>query len=382
MVDLFDPKVYQGVRRPLTEAETLPPACYSSPEFHRREVDAIFLKTWNLIGRLDYVKKPGDYFTFELVGIPAFVMRGQDGKVRAFINSCRHRGAKLLDGDGHCSTIRCPYHSWIYDNQGRLKSAVGMQGAANFDPATMPLMEIRLDTWAGFIFVNFSQDGGSLAEYLGDLGTYTQSYGLENMVTVKRKDFVVRSNWKLYIENSMENFHLPTVHERSIGNVQAVWTPVIGQNAQYLILQSKTEKSRATLDGDTAFDRIPNLSGAAAEGAQYILVYPCTVIGCDLDCMWFKQMVPEGPDQVRVIAAFCFTPDQVARPDFDKIVQSYHRRFETVIGEDNGIAERQYAGLNTPFSRAGRLSRFEPLVHVIDNWILDRVVGPPAGPGP
>ena len=126
MIDLFDPRTYAGVRRPLLEAETLPPECYTSPQFYAREVSEIFMKCWNLIGRVDYLEKPGDYFTVTLVGISIIIMLGDDGKIRAFVNSCRHRGAKLLDGQGNCNAIRCPYHSWLYSTTGALRGPNGM----------------------------------------------------------------------------------------------------------------------------------------------------------------------------------------------------------------------------------------------------------------
>lgn len=374
MTNLFDPATYTGVRRPLAQAETLPPQCYTSDAFFRREVESIFLRVWNLVGREDYVANPGDFFTIELVGIPVIVMRGRDRTIRAFVNSCRHRGAKLLDGNGNCRTIRCPYHSWIYDNEGGLVSAVGMRGVPDFSNADAGLAPVRLETWLGFIFICFDPGAPALADYLGDLHRYVHSYGLESMVTVKRKSFDLRTNWKFYIENSMENFHLPTVHEKTIGDVKAEWREVVGEPGNYLILHSKADRSRATLTGEPGFDRIPTLEGPAAEGAQYILIYPATVIGCDLDCMWFKQMIPDGPDRMRNIAAFCFPPSAVARADFDDVVQRYFRRFDLVIAEDNFIAERQMAGLNHALARSGRLSAREPLVHAIDNWVLDRVL--------
>ena len=97
-MDLFDPDTYARVRKPLLEAETLPPACYTSHEFYEREVSNIFLKCWNLIGRAEYLKNAGDYFTASLVGVSLIIIHGEDGHIRAFINSCRHRGAKLLEG--------------------------------------------------------------------------------------------------------------------------------------------------------------------------------------------------------------------------------------------------------------------------------------------
>ena len=375
MVDLFNPQTYAELRRPLLEASTLPPECYTSPEFYQREIETIFRRCWNLIGRVDYVSRPGDYFTRTLAGVSLIVIRGEDGKIRAFANSCRHRGAKLIEGEGNCKTIRCPYHSWVYSNSGALRSANGMQDTLDFDAHRYGLTEIKLDVWAGFVFVNLDENSISLREYLGNLDDYTKSYEFDTMVTARRRQFSVQTNWKSYIENSMEGFHLPTVHQKTIGGTKGTWKDTIGAPGNYLILQTLTAASRATLGGDAAFDRIATLSGPAAEGAQYILIYPCTVIGADLDCMWFKQMAPDGPDLVLYSAGFCFPKASFERADFEQVVANYHKRFDLVISEDNGIAELQYQGLSNPLARPGRLSSREPLVHAIGNWIIDHVVG-------
>ncbi len=366
---------YEAVRRPLAEAETLPPDCYTCEAFYRREVARIFMRKWNLIGRADYWPKPGDYAAMELVGVQYLVMRGRDGRLRAFANSCRHRGAKLLDGEGSCDRIVCPYHGWTYGLDGTLAFANGMEEARDFDPAAYGLAELRLETWAGFAFVNFDPDCAALADYLGDLGDHLASYGLEDMLTVKRAEFVIRTNWKSYVENSMESFHHPTVHRNSVNDPSIKKTVVVGTPGQYVLVQSDSGgRTRALLKDAPGFPPIPTLSGAAARGSQYLLVYPATMIGCDVDSMWFKQMVPEGPDRVRNIVAICFPRQAVARPDFEAIVGHYYRRFDTAIAEDNEIAERQFAGLSSPLARPGRFSHREPLVHVIDNWVLDQVL--------
>src|SRR6185369_17381626 len=100
-MDLFDPKTYEAVRRPLLEAETLPPACYTDEAFFKREVETIFMREWNFIGRADYIPNAGDYYTVDFVGVPLLIMRGADMQVRAFVNSCRHRGAKVASGKGN-----------------------------------------------------------------------------------------------------------------------------------------------------------------------------------------------------------------------------------------------------------------------------------------
>jgi phenylpropionate dioxygenase-like ring-hydroxylating dioxygenase large terminal subunit len=110
----------------------------------------IFLKCWNLIGRAEYLKNAGDYFTASLVGVSLIIIRGEDGSIRAFINSCRHRGAKLLEGTGNCKAIRCPYHSWLYSTAGDLRAANGMQETRNFDPSQFADLS-KVDEWSGFL---------------------------------------------------------------------------------------------------------------------------------------------------------------------------------------------------------------------------------------
>lgn len=378
-MDLFNPATYVAVRRPLREAETLPPECYLSEEFYKREVSNIFMKCWNCMGREDYIKNPGEYFTQSLVGISLIFVRGEDKKIRAFVNACRHRGTKLLEGKGQCSEIMCPYHAWTYNLDGTLHHFNAMQEAKNLNPEDNGLVEVKCDTWMGFIFVNFDPNSITLKEYIGRLGDHTESYRWEDMVTVGQREITIKTNWKSYVENSMEPIHLPLVHKKSIGHVfasgKAGWRFTHGPG-EFSIMHTITDKSRAVLPGDEGFDRLPNLRGTAAEGAQYIHVNPCMTIGGDLDCMWFKMMVPQGTDTVRNIAAFCFPKSAVERPDFNRILPNYMKRFYMVIDEDNSIAETQFIGLTNPLARKGRYSHFEENVHWFDNWVIDRVVGP------
>ena len=97
---LFEPGAYAGTRRPVREAETLPPAAYTSAEFYQREVERIFSREWNFMGRADHLREPGDYAAFEFVGVPLIIVRDRQGGLRAFSNSCRHRGTQLVEGEG------------------------------------------------------------------------------------------------------------------------------------------------------------------------------------------------------------------------------------------------------------------------------------------
>ena len=366
----FDP-----VRRRLEEAETLPPLCYHSAEFYDLEVRNIFLKKWILMGRADEWKEPGSFTAYERFGVPFFITRDQHGRLRAFSNSCRHRGSAIVRGSGKLATFVCPYHSWVYGLDGSLRRAPGMENRC-LEHANYALSEIRLETWHSFVFVNFSADGGPVSGQLGDLDDYLRSYDLDNVVTVGRDEYEVNTNWKALVENSMEWLHHPTVHKQSIaGKVSAVRrNAVVGNPGDYVLIQSLAKGvSKATLDNEQGFPPVSTLQGATREGAHYVLVYPFAMIGCDVDSIWYKQMIPEGPCKVRNIATYCFHREIIDRPDYAQISPRYFERFRKVVTEDNIAMERQLTGLMSPFARAGRYAAPEILVHRIDNWVLDQI---------
>src|SRR5690242_20375559 len=113
---------FAAVHRPLLDAETLPNWCYNSEEFYRLEVERIFRKSWNFCGRTDSIPNCGDYITDSLAGSPFIIVRNNEGHLRAFANTCRHRGARIANGFGKCRNFVCPYHGWVYDLDGALKA--------------------------------------------------------------------------------------------------------------------------------------------------------------------------------------------------------------------------------------------------------------------
>ena len=117
--EMFDPRHYAAVRKPLLEAETLPPWCYTSAAFYAREVERIWKKVWNFLGSAEHIPHAGDYCTLTFAGVPLIVLRDRKGELRAFVNSCRHRGSALLQGEGNCQSIVCPYHSWTDELNGK-----------------------------------------------------------------------------------------------------------------------------------------------------------------------------------------------------------------------------------------------------------------------
>jgi choline monooxygenase len=375
-MNLLDPQFHAAARRPLLEAETLHPACYTSPEFYEREVETIFRKVWLFAGRCDQIPNPGDFFTTNLVGVELVFTRGDDGQVRALVNSCRHRGAKVVEGCGSTKALKCPYHGWMYRLDGTLAGAPGMASAKCFDKTDYPLLPVRIDFWAGFIFVNFDPEAESLRDFLGNIDESFESYGMDDMVCTKRYEYEVPCNWKIYVENAMEAFHVPHVHRRSInkqrGSVQNDRT-FDSTEGNWVAMHKEHEGSRAILDGQASFPRIPGLQGKAARGTYYPLIFPTTMLGCTIDCMWYLDIHPLTATTMRLIVGVCFPKDIIARPDFAEIAPNYYGRFELTTKEDIDISVLQQKGISSPLCRPGRLSEHEPLVHEIDNWVLDHM---------
>jgi phenylpropionate dioxygenase-like ring-hydroxylating dioxygenase large terminal subunit len=370
---LLEPSLYARARLPLTEAETLPPWCYTSDEFHEEEVRQIFRRTWCFAGRVDEIPKAGDFMTLELNGESIIIVRDQSSAVRAFANTCRHRGTRLVAGKGHCAAFSCPYHAWTFGLGGELRGAPGMEGVEGFDKSQYGLVPVRLETWGGFMFICLDWNAPPLQAYLGNAVEVFGSYRFEDMIVVRRKEYDLACNWKLYIENAMEDYHTATVHHVSIGKQVCTQQETTGA---WDAIHMPATRTVAILPGETTtFPHIPSLKGKAAEGTFFAVVYPNWFFAATHDCMWWLHAQPKGAGRSIITHGACFPRATAERPDFAEVVQRYFKRWEKSLPEDNEIAELQQAGLKSSFSRPGRLSLREPCVHAMGQWVLDHVLG-------
>ncbi len=370
---ILEPSLYARARLPLAEAETLPRWCYTSEEFHEEEVRQIFRRTWNFVGRVDEIPASGDYLTVDLFGESIIVVRDSSNVIRAFANTCRHRGTRLVAGNGRCSAFACPYHSWTFGLNGELRGAPGMEGVEGFDKSEYGLIPVRLETWGGFIFVSLDANSLSLQQYLGNAVDAFGSYRFEDMVVTRRKEYDLACNWKLYVENAMEDYHTATVHRVSIGTQVCTKQDSVGA---WDAIHLPGTKTVAVLSGAPAtFPHIPSLKGKAAGGTFFAVVYPNWFFATTLDCMWWLHVAPRGVGRSLVTHGACFPRATAERSDFEEVVQNYYQRWDKSLPEDNTISELQQAGLQSSFSQPGRLSLHEPVVHSMSQWVLDRLLG-------
>ncbi|MCA0434249.1 MAG: aromatic ring-hydroxylating dioxygenase subunit alpha [Proteobacteria bacterium] len=185
---------------------------YVAPNSLARERDMIFARTWQHVGAASAVAEKGQYVAADIAGLKIFVLRGRDGKLRAFKNVCRHRGAQLLeDGQGKCAAVRCPYHQWVFDDKGALINAPWFGEEPGFNKEDWPLEEIHVDQWRGLLFAAIDPEL-SLIDQLGDLVDELADEPIEKYTCAAQDKVSFDSNWKIYTDNFVEGYHIPGVH--------------------------------------------------------------------------------------------------------------------------------------------------------------------------
>jgi phenylpropionate dioxygenase-like ring-hydroxylating dioxygenase large terminal subunit len=377
--DLFNPAHYAATRLSVDRASNLPPWCYVEPAFFDREIEQIFRKEWLCVARAEQIASAGDYLTLEIAKVPLLLVRDRDGVARAFSNTCRHRGCIVARGAGNRKDFVCPYHSWLYTLDGQLLSApTDMEDSVGFDKANFNLIQIRLESWGGFLFVNFTDDAPDLSAHLGNLPELLRHYGCETMRLGRRLDFDVACNWKFYVENLKDAHHVASVHARSINayaSTTKYWREVQATTGNVVSTFMGFPGSAALLRGEQGFPEIESLKGHTP-GTVAPLIFPNMYLSCTMDCAWYIVVHPVAVDRCRVEQGAVFPASVFDRPDFREIAPRYYRRFDMTQAEDNEICELQHRGLLSPYAVQGRYSARERLVHKTVNWILDRVLAP------
>ncbi|MDH3634155.1 MAG: aromatic ring-hydroxylating dioxygenase subunit alpha [Gammaproteobacteria bacterium] len=354
----------------------IPPACYADAGLLALEQDAVFHHGWIGLGRADRWPNAGDYSAMDIGGVPLIVLRNQSGALKAFANSCRHRGSQMLNGDGNCKKIKCPFHWWTYDLDGRLKVYPRMETAVDFDPGEFGLVEFTVAVEQGFAFISFEDHPASIVEWLGNFGEFHQSWGVGHWKMTRIREFEVQCNWKTFIEVFNEYYHLPMVHPDSINWLYPEPDSVDTVKGQYTTQFGTTEGAAALMEDSQQY-ALPNargLKGREAKGTRYTWIYPNLTFALSQDSMWIYQAFPVSADCCRVIQTICFPAESVALDDFSERAVHYYQRIDAALDEDLPFLEQQQVGLNSKFARQGRFSALEPSVGKFAYWYAQQLL--------
>src|SRR3954462_9416891 len=203
----------ERTRAPLERATMLPGAAFTDPEVLEWECANLFRHGWVCAGHAGQVSERGRFVVVEVGGESVVVVGDDDGLTRAFLNTCRHRGARLVDdAEGRLRRLQCPYHAWTYGFDGALRSAPFTEGLVDFDPGCYGLHEVRLAVIEGLVLLDLSGAAPPPQDHVGDLAAHLAAYRLPKLRRAARIVYDVEANWKTIAENYSECLHCPGVH--------------------------------------------------------------------------------------------------------------------------------------------------------------------------
>lgn len=369
-----------ATRAPRAEAIHLPPHYYTSPAILELEKEKLFFKDWLVVGRVEEWPNPGDYRAFELVGEPIVVCRNKDGQLNAFSNVCRHRGVAVAIGEGNAKEFLCPYHSWAYDLNGTLVSPSRPRGVTIKDAEGRRLPPIKLDTWGGFVFINFDENAPSLADYL-DVDDYRKAAAYvkpEDTVLVDTYTYELDCNWKLVPENLADVYHVEVIHKGSFGG--KTYSP---EKALAEIVYTKHGWYKEYVSGTMAPDA-ELLFGPAPWLADHpkgkffafsAFLRPNFYMFARADLVQPFVAYPIGVDKTRVTGWTCIPKQFLGAPAFDDKVAILAKFVRKFAGEDNDLVRAMQKGLSSRYFIRGPMHELESIIHHRVNRYLDAVHG-------
>jgi choline monooxygenase len=330
----------------LQDAYTIPAPWYTDARIAQLELQNVFSRTWQSVGRTAQVEKPGQYVTATVAGEPIVAVRGSDGKLRAFYNVCRHHAMTVMNEScGQAQQMRCPYHGWTYNLEGELRGMTEFEGVCNFDRAQNGLVPVRVETWENFIFVNLDPHAAPLQEFLGALAGLAKPLNFGGLTFVERRGYIQQCNWKVYVDNFLDGgYHVPHMHKGL--NSVLDYTNYTIENVDRCCVQSSP----------VAVDKSSEASAAATrkgDRAYYFWQYPNFMLNWYEGYLDTNLVIPLGVDRCEVIFDFYFGDTSEAQMPYIRESMGVSERVQQ---EDIVICDGVQRGLSSRAYQAGRLS--------------------------
>jgi carnitine monooxygenase subunit len=348
----------------------LPGWTYHDPDYFAVEMDRVIRPAWQIVCHESDIAAAGDWRTIDLLGESIVVVRGDNGVMRAFVNVCRHRGMRLVDGDTGCAKkLVCPYHAWVYELDGRL-SGVPMRGDyPALDMAATGLVAVDVEVWQGFLFVRLRDDGGpSVAEMMAPAEAEVAPYRFVEMQPIGTPWSRPRSvNWKNVGDNYSDNLHIPVAHDglsRLFGKSYAIeakgW--VDKMSGEIVDRPSANFWERFY---QTHLPRVDHLPESAQRKWVYWKLWPNMAFDIYADQIDFMHWVPVSPTVTMLRVMSYALPD--ARREM-KLARYANERINRVVNaEDTWLIERVQAGMGSAYFTAGPLAASEVCLRSFSN---------------
>lgn len=341
---------------------------YTDPLWLQADLEAIFSRTWQWVCHGEELAERGSYVTTAIADMPIALVRGGDGRLRAFYNVCKHRAHELLSGSGIARSIVCPYHAWVYSLEGALRGARRADRMATFDTSSICLDQVQVEEFGGFVYVNLDPNAPPLREQAGDLALEIERWApdVRHLTHAKRLTYDIKANWKSVIDNFLECYHCHVAHKEFVELVDmdtyevrtyGIWSSHFAEagkreNAAY-------DVSSATVDIHAVWWLWPNTCLLRYPGRGNFMVL---------------QVLPAGVDRTLETWDFYFETSQPTAAE----EQAIRYIDEVLQQQDIRLVESVQRGMRTPAFRQGRIvydpagsGLSEHAVHHFHGLVLD-----------
>lgn len=358
----------KGASEQIERAVALPFQSYTDKEVFQLEKVKIFHQDWVFICSAKELPQRGDYFAFFLAEEPVMLVHGDDDRIRAFGNICRHRGTLLNEeGFGNSPKMVCPYHAWTYDLQGKCIATPYAQ-KGEVEKQCHSLLTFKVEIWNELIFVNLSKDAAPLRPKLRGIEKYIQLFGVERFTETvgDRKSERWNANWKLALENAMESYHLFKVHSETLEKVTPTKSSFyLETSGDWTITGGKIEEPKKSfLSWNTDSDDIYS---------RYVLIsLPPSFVGIlSYESFDWITILPKNHQQCLVRAASRREPGYTLSGAEEHFVKTF-------LSEDKNICERVQSAMTAVYSTGGKLLNIEKVVVDFHNYLAARLFQSPS----
>ena len=314
----------------------IPTGRYIDPDFFELERVHLWKKSWLLVGREEDLEAPGSFRTFERTGSPLLLVRGLDGVLRGFFNTCQHRGAPVVrEACGVSKRLRCQYHSWTYELDGRLAAVPDRRDFAALDESKRALKSVRCESHDGWVFVNEDPDAPPLREWLGPIAEEWSPLGGRDLRATGTRCERIPANWKIVADAFLETYHVKTIHPQSVSKLLDHRGAAMGlfPNGHSRMVTPKWEDAfRKQREAGSPLPEIQGLDPLFAESNPAYSVFPNLITPLDTIGFPFILFWPVDAETTDVEWTFYGPPPET--PEQEKAWESYVGVFDVVMGED------------------------------------------------
>ena len=311
--------------------------CYTDPHFLKVEQEQIFKKSWQFVCHEEKLRAAGSYVTLEIQGQSVFVVRDEDGELRACYNVCKHRAHELLKGEGTTRLITCPYHAWVYKLDGSLFRARRSEQIENFEINKVCLTGIQVETFCHLVFINLDPDAAPLAQQTGDLAAEISSYApdIAELTFAHRLTYRIQANWKAVVDNFLECYHCPVAHRDfcSLIDMDTYQVRTHGIYSSHMAKAKSADNDAYNIDNASVTDHAvwflwPNMTLMRYPGRGNFMVwrfYPVSETETYEVFDFFLESPEPNDDELEAIKFI----DDVLQPEDIALVESVQRGMQT-----------------------------------------------------